>query len=601
MPFTPQSLPEASGTLIAHWAARLESYNDDDAVATFNAQSGTTRDADQSTEADKPTFKTNIINGQSVFRFDGTDFMESGAVSDWKFLHDDSEFTIFVVAATASANPNAVMSLLDTTGLASANVGLSFAFDDRVSQTSEARVRGFITRGVSGQPVASFGTDYGAILGEFEILEFMHETGEADDDWQIFNNLALVSSQASNDFAPSTADSTYVLNIGRFGSGVGYLTGDIAEILIYTGNLSVNDRTYVRDNLVSLYYGVSVPRTYARIQSSPTDYDAFSIGFFDTQNIVQIIGRRGTTHGEDNGEIRRWYSDDFGVSWSSETVVDDATYDDRNSGGDMIAATGRIVFFYNRYNFGGSISIDIRYLISDDFGANWTDMGTIDIGSDTTFAPYGAMIALPSGKLMQTFYGNDGTNHRLFVQFSTDDGETWAGEVEIENDTVIEATEGCAVHLTGVTDGTAVLLVVTRDNNGVLRQYKSTNGGATWASQGVLPFSIGVGRDVSPWLFRTGDTVYLAYMDRTRNKMMLAWGDKDLVDDSVNNWIGPHIVFSSLAPVPEAGHSGYPSMFLVAGSLVMIFYDGTNTSDPDFLFSDINTEYMGPFATSKIV
>lgn len=48
-------------------------YNDGDAVGSMTDQSGNGRHATQSTATKKPTFKTNILNGRAVYRFDGGD------------------------------------------------------------------------------------------------------------------------------------------------------------------------------------------------------------------------------------------------------------------------------------------------------------------------------------------------------------------------------------------------------------------------------------------------------------------------------------------------------------------------------------------------
>lgn len=54
-------------------ADAITGSNDGDSVTTWTDSSGNTNNATQSTAANKPTYKTNIINGNPVVRFDGVD------------------------------------------------------------------------------------------------------------------------------------------------------------------------------------------------------------------------------------------------------------------------------------------------------------------------------------------------------------------------------------------------------------------------------------------------------------------------------------------------------------------------------------------------
>ena len=66
-------------------ASQITGLNDGDAVASWTDLSGNGNHATQSTAAAKPTYKTNIINGLPVVRFDGGDFLSTftTGITNW--------------------------------------------------------------------------------------------------------------------------------------------------------------------------------------------------------------------------------------------------------------------------------------------------------------------------------------------------------------------------------------------------------------------------------------------------------------------------------------------------------------------------------------
>ena len=98
--------PSDIAGLVAWFDASAESFNDDDAVGTATDQSGNGNDAVQTTEAKKPTYKTGILGGNAVFRFDGSAdvLVTAGGV----LSANTADFSAFFVVAnyTASSNNN---------------------------------------------------------------------------------------------------------------------------------------------------------------------------------------------------------------------------------------------------------------------------------------------------------------------------------------------------------------------------------------------------------------------------------------------------------------------------------------------------------------
>src|SRR3990167_10530119 len=68
--FSPKAIP---GLVFWADASYITGLNDGDSVTTWNDLSGNDNHATQSTAAQKPILKLNIINGRPVVRFDATD------------------------------------------------------------------------------------------------------------------------------------------------------------------------------------------------------------------------------------------------------------------------------------------------------------------------------------------------------------------------------------------------------------------------------------------------------------------------------------------------------------------------------------------------
>jgi len=73
---------QISGLVLWLRADGITGLNDADPVTTWSDESGNSNDVTQSTAAKKPVYKTSIVNGQPVVRFDGTDdYMDVVGVS----------------------------------------------------------------------------------------------------------------------------------------------------------------------------------------------------------------------------------------------------------------------------------------------------------------------------------------------------------------------------------------------------------------------------------------------------------------------------------------------------------------------------------------
>ena len=93
--------PVDAANLVGYYKADGDVYNsgttqatDGQTVATWVDASGNSNDVAQSTEANKPTFQTNELNGLPGIQFDGTDFLNLGAA-----LLTAAPISVYVVAS----------------------------------------------------------------------------------------------------------------------------------------------------------------------------------------------------------------------------------------------------------------------------------------------------------------------------------------------------------------------------------------------------------------------------------------------------------------------------------------------------------------------
>jgi hypothetical protein len=218
--FTPTSIAGLDGWFKADSLALADGA----AVGSWTDSSENANHAVQSTAAAKPTYKTGILNGKPVVRFDGGDTLESPLQSNAK------PGTLFVVVtptlsgvylsmvsgASAQAfllriNPGSVMELVSS--------GTALIATDSTTQAVEGTV---IAVTYSATGAYAFYTNGAA--------------GASGT-----NNVALVASN---------------VQIGSDAGGLPFV-GDIAEILFYDSVLSASDRGSVTSYL-GTKYGITV-------------------------------------------------------------------------------------------------------------------------------------------------------------------------------------------------------------------------------------------------------------------------------------------------------------------------------------------------------
>jgi len=237
--WTPASATSSGGVTPEHWYAGDKSNFQDSARNTAAASDGDvvgsatddTANADhvsQGTAANKPTLQTNELNGESVFRFDGTNDALQGAFTTGESI--SQPYTIFVVA------------VLDASEVNDNNYSVIIDGDD-------VNNRAALYQDKNANP--DCWTFYsGTILSG----------GASDSNWNIWTLVANGASsqfwangvsEASGDAGAHALDG---LKVGAQYSGIRYpLEGDVAEILIYNGNLSDADKNEIGQYLDDKY------------------------------------------------------------------------------------------------------------------------------------------------------------------------------------------------------------------------------------------------------------------------------------------------------------------------------------------------------------
>jgi hypothetical protein len=203
---------------------------DGDALSQWDDSSGQANHVTQATGAARPTYRTNVLNGKPVVRFDGAD----DVLSKNPFNTASGLYSIFVVAK-----------------------GSGVGFQSPVDwDTGSPRICQFRYNGAASFEAIVFSatgnsTDTEPVTATaFSVIALIRRAAEA----QVYVNGA--SNGATARTGTPNAGLTSVLCIGARGTGL-FLNGDVAEVAIYEGALSDADRGRVRSYL-GTKYGIAV-------------------------------------------------------------------------------------------------------------------------------------------------------------------------------------------------------------------------------------------------------------------------------------------------------------------------------------------------------
>ena len=242
--------PHDLGNLELWFAADHISASDDDLIATWADSSGNGRDAAQATADNKPTFKTNIVNGLPVLRLDGTaDYM---TISDFAFSSSATPagLSVFVVAKYDAIPPAAyepIFSHFDTNSQRAWSIG---------SRTLTGRLRGKVSKDGANTNFKSYISGAAAAAtGDFFIGAMVFGSSALS----LYTNGVLENPTKTTDgtvdvIHNSTADLTIGAELAS-GSVIAnsYMDGDIAELIVYDQKLDDGERSRVERYLSNKY------------------------------------------------------------------------------------------------------------------------------------------------------------------------------------------------------------------------------------------------------------------------------------------------------------------------------------------------------------
>lgn len=219
-PFSPADVAGLAGW----WKAdAITGLVDTDPVAQWDDESGNARHGTQATGGNKPTYRTNILNGLPVVRFDGGDFLDLAA------------FTLGTKAAVF-----AVVILRNTSGA-------QFIYE----QSSDTDQRVFFWKQSGGDLVFGYHDggafrDYTKTWAPTVDVAYIVDGGTG-----AANNVVGISGAADSTPArtgyPTSA--SRAAQIGRSPGTGSPFNGDIAELIIYADDLDPADRDAIRDYL----------------------------------------------------------------------------------------------------------------------------------------------------------------------------------------------------------------------------------------------------------------------------------------------------------------------------------------------------------------
>jgi hypothetical protein len=185
----------------------------------------------------RPTIIANALNGKAAMALNGSQWLTfAGAASVWNFLHNASGSTVVAVwEAGTTSNPNAIMALLGTNAVASANIGTYIAYDDRASLPRNDRAVAQVSGGGT-TPSGNLSGDGAHPAGTPVIITHISDPGNAVAANRSILRINGVSFQSNTaTAAPSSANASFPLQIGAGGNNTFPLLGRIYEIGIMPG------------------------------------------------------------------------------------------------------------------------------------------------------------------------------------------------------------------------------------------------------------------------------------------------------------------------------------------------------------------------------
>jgi hypothetical protein len=250
---------------------------DGQSVQQWNDQSVVLNHTRQTTLANKPVYRTNIINGNPVLRFAGDQFIDGLAAPG---IGPTDHLYMFMVMTQSSYSPGGTSDgngtfIIDRTSATNNLLSFKMVNGDKYYYQKRNDAGGSLTGPIS---VTSAQTNTVTLVSFFRnvgVSYGININGRLD---------ATSGGDSENITAP-------VIRLGRHTSTPnGGLNGDLAELILYNNLLSVADRLKV-ESYLAIKYGITLDQSVATNYINPTStivYPATSSHDLYDQNIAGI-------------------------------------------------------------------------------------------------------------------------------------------------------------------------------------------------------------------------------------------------------------------------------------------------------------------------
>lgn len=226
--FTPASIP---GLTAWFDASAITGLNDNDPVSTWTDSSPSAFTAVQGTAGNKPIYKTGIINGKPVVRFDGVDDYLSVAGVD----ANPTDFAFFAVASTTTITGQHTLS------------GGDVLTNRHYQLRSSVATLSLFDRQVSG----SVGTGRTLVVNTPYVMGFEMQTVSGA------FTLATNGAYTTGTNARAARTPGNATRIGGDTAASEWWSGDIAELIYVQTTISAGDRDLV-ETYLGTKYGITV-------------------------------------------------------------------------------------------------------------------------------------------------------------------------------------------------------------------------------------------------------------------------------------------------------------------------------------------------------
>jgi PKD repeat protein len=227
-------------------------------VTTWYDQSGNNRNATQTTQANQPQIVSSgsliTENGKVAITTMGNEYLTvPSSQATFNFLHNGTNSSAFSVNKFGtSSNPNAFYGLFGNASAASANIGVSFAYDDRSSVPRNNSLYQDIVRGMPGQQCAIQTVDNTITPNQQNIISQFFDADNATAANRAIAWINAGGAIANNTLtnAPTLSNATFNFQIMATGNNFAPMDGTCQELIIYPSQPS---QTGVRNELNAYY------------------------------------------------------------------------------------------------------------------------------------------------------------------------------------------------------------------------------------------------------------------------------------------------------------------------------------------------------------